>query len=52
MKLEDVVDGNWCIVNGIVNVDGDVDIYSKSLTEIPWRFGGLLLVIFGVVIIN
>ncbi len=30
---------NYAVVDGLVNVDGDVDLRNKSLTEIPIKFG-------------
>jgi hypothetical protein len=30
---------NYTIVDGLVNVDGNVNLYNKGLTEIPLRFG-------------
>ena len=39
MKLENCIVGEHEIVNGVVNVTGDVDISAMELTEIPWRFG-------------
>ncbi len=39
MKLEDVINGTWEIVNGVVNVHGSVNISDKGLIEIPWKFG-------------
>ena len=30
---------NWSLVDGLVNVDGDVDLYDRGLTELPLKFG-------------
>ena len=30
---------NWSIVDGLVNVDGNVDLLNKGLTELPLKFG-------------
>jgi len=30
---------NWSLVDGLVNVDGNVDLYGRKLTELPLKFG-------------
>jgi hypothetical protein len=30
---------NWSIKDGLVDVDGDVDLYNKKLTKLPLKFG-------------
>ena len=30
---------NWSLERGLVNVDGDVDLYGRKLTELPLKFG-------------
>jgi len=42
MKLEDVICRKYEIVDGVVNVDGDVYFFDSGLDEldkIPWKFG-------------
>ena len=42
-KIEKICDKfgieNWSLEGGLVNVDGDVDLYDKELTHIPLKFG-------------
>ena len=30
---------NWSIVDGLVNVDGNVNLFNRELTELPLKFG-------------
>ena len=30
---------NWSLVDGLVNVDGGVNLYNRGLTELPLKFG-------------
>ena len=39
MELEDVISGTYTITNGIIDVDGNVNLFLKGLTEIPFVFG-------------
>ena len=39
LKLEDIIDGTWEIKDGLVNVDGDVEMYDTKFQEIPFVFG-------------
>ena len=36
MKLEDVIKGTYTIENGLVNVQGDVDLSNKNLKKVAW----------------
>ena len=39
MELRDIIQGTWTITNGIIDVEGSVELWGKGLQEIPFKFG-------------